>query len=547
MKIEKELERHEKILKMINNAYSVDDLPKISLSTISSYIATNTRFNDLRFNSKDFNIIAKNLIDNNYKEIKDLYFNIVIDKYPELDVEAINKKYNEIFDGIRLKYLLEEYNLKIFKSQIIKDNIDKENHETVMKNIRNSFDIKELPSVGIGDLNKNILKLANNNSIKKRFKTSELTDLTNAYLYSNGVGIVDYLIKIIEKQDLSSEDKRKLFDELLFNFSNDKVSNYIVEEIKAKEDRKLFIYKNDHEETIENIKNARRISQLPINISLSTLTSYLLGNSTIYRNDNRLKSENFKNLTYLLLSGNSFDDNEVIEEINNIVNNVYPDKKDAEKLLIEKFKSLPRTNYIIDEVNYTLERQKEFIQNCTSNVNVYFIPNEKSPIEGGKFFNVYINRVDNLNLDDLLPEDLSKIASPKMGIDSVEWYVQEHFDPTFKLVGGIILNKDETIGNVNVFRPNDGKVGVSREEKEKINKIDNLDKEIDDKQEKLTKINSDITEKEKTSSYIEEQMENIIAEYENKAMELQRKMLESITSLKQLHQKKLILKKENNE
>ena len=537
MKIERELERHLNVLEKINEAKIYDELPNISFSSITSYITSNTKFNDVKFSQKDFKPILDALIKNDFKKfdgLKELYINIVLSKCPDVSLEDIESKYEEIFEGVRINYLIEEITLKNVKSKMMKEEIDKENHEEIMKQINNSYDIRDLPNVGLGDLNKNILRNANNNSVKKRFKVSELSDITNVYLNNNGVGLPDYIIKLLEKQDLSNEEKRTLFEEMLKNFISDKNLGYIASEINSKEKRKLFIYKYDHEETMDNIKDAKRISQLPQNLSISTLTSYLLGNSTIYTNDNRFKSENLKYLTNLLLEGKKFDDDIVIEEIKNITNKLYPEKEDAYVLLINKFKSLPKTNYLVEEINYSLEKQKIFIKNCSSNVNVYLIPNEKSPIDGGKFFNVYINRVDNLNLDDILPEDLSKISSPKMDIDSVEWYVQENFDPTFKLVGGIITNKDETIGNVNVFRPNDGKVGVSREEKEKINKIDDLDKEIE--------------EKEKTSEYIEEQMNQIINEYEKKALELQKQMLEQMVTLRNsISSKKLTLKKNDNE
>lgn len=535
MKLEREIERHNNIISWIDDAETIDELPNISMSSITSYISSNTYFGENKFNQKDFKSITKMIMENKSdSEIKNCYIKIITNKYPETSIDDINKKYTEIFEGVRIKYILEEINIKNGKAKLIKDSIDKENHEEVMKQINNAYEIKDLPNVGLGDLNKNILRNANNNSLKKRFKISELSNISNAYLNNKGMGIPDYIIRLAEKQDLNKEEKRLLYEEILKNLINDKIPGYIASEINAKEERKLFIYKYDHEETMENIKEAKRISQLPQNLSASTLTSYLVGNSTIYSNDNRLKSENLKNLTNLLLGGNTFDDDIVIEEIKNITNKLYPEKEDAYILLINKYKSLPKTNYLVEEINFSLEKQKVFIKNCSSNVNVYFIPNEKSPIDGGKFFNVYINRVDNLNLDDILPEDLSKISSPKMDIDSVEWYVQENFDPTFKLVGGIITNKDETIGNVNVFRPNDGKVGVSREEKEKINKIDDLDKEIE--------------EKEKTSEYIEEQMNQIINEYEKKALELQKQMLEQMVTLRNsISSKKLTLKKNDNE
>ena len=44
-----------------------------------------------------------------------------------------------------------------------------------------------------------------------------------------------------------------------------------------------------------------------------------------------------------------------------------------------------------------------------------------------------------------------------MDIDSVEWFIQEYFDKTFKSDDEIIIKKNETIGSVNVFSSNDKK------------------------------------------------------------------------------------------
>ena len=100
------------------------------------------------------------------------------------------------------------------------------------------------------------------------------------------------------------------------------------------------------------------------------------------------------------------------------------------------------------------------------------------------------------------------------------------------LTGGIILNKDETIGNVNVFRPNDGKIGVSKEEKEKLDKIENLDKQIKEKEDKLASIDEKLKQKQRQSQVVEEEMSNIISDYEQKALELQIQLFKNIQTLK---------------
>ena len=226
------------------------------------------------------------------------------------------------------------------------------------------------------------------------------------------------------------------------------------------------------------------------------------------------------------------EDEVVISEVKKIALSKYPDKNDAFSLLYNKLSVLPKTYYLIEEVKYSQERQTEFIGRGSSNVNVYFIPNNKSPLDGGRFYNCYINRVGNLDLSQILPLDLDSIVPTEMDIDSVEWYVQEHFDPTFKTAGGIILNKDETIGNVSVFRPNDGTVGISPEEKEKMDEIDNLDVQIEEKRRMIESLNKEIEVKEKKSQDVGNRMQQILTSYEQKALALQMELLSNISDLK---------------
>ena len=132
-----------------------------------------------------------------------------------------------------------------------------------------------------------------------------------------------------------------------------------------------------------------------------------------------------------------------------------------------------------------------------------------------------------------------------MDIDSVEWYIQEYYDDTFKKAGGIILNKDESIGNVNVFKPNDGKYGVSKEEIEKLNKIDDLDKAIVEKESILKELKEEINTENSRKSDIEDRIENSINEYEKKVLLLQKELLSSIEEIKQeLNDKTLTRKKD---
>ena len=537
MSDERELQRHNKIIEQINNAKKREDLPNVSFSTIASFLATNVYFD----NRKISQILFKPVVDKiiiygsiNHPKVKNEFIKVIKENYSIGNEQEIIDKYNKISNSKRIGYVLNEINCKNEKLDKINKEENLQNHEDNMRTIQIALEVKDLPKVGVGELNRRLVRAINDNDFNTNIKASEITQLTNAYLKGYSDYDKDRIIEeICQLQDLTLDEKILLKEQIINAILMDETIGYIIEEIFAKEKRKLFIYGYEHQLTMEAIKQARRISQLPPNLTFSTLTSYLNGNTTIYTNDNRIKAEDLKTLTQLLLDGYKWEDDVITVEINKIVSIRYPDKEDAANLLLNKLSKLPKTYYFVEEINYSLTRQKEFIGNRCSNVNVYFIPNSKSPIDGGRFYNCYINRVDNLDLSQILPLNLDEIVPPKMDIDSIEWYVQEYFDDTFKAAGGIILNKDETIGNVNVFRPNDGKVGVSIEEKEKLSKIEDLDKQIVERQERLDRVVEQVKIKEEQTVKVEDKIRKIIVAYEKKMLSLQMEMLKSIENLKQ--------------
>ena len=111
-----------------------------------------------------------------------------------------------------------------------------------------------------------------------------------------------------------------------------------------------------------------------------------------------------------------------------------------------------------------------------------------------------------------------------MDIDSVEWFIQEKYDKTFKKAGGIILNKDETIGNVNVFRTNEDSSTVKNYEElsslyDRVNELfsernkeqeqflkslslflksqNEKDRELDELKNRIDSLNSDVKKRKK--------------------------------------------------
>lgn len=536
MNDEKELERHSNIINQIKNARTREDLPNVNFSNIASFLANNVHFNKEKISQTMFKPVIDEIINYGFvghQNVRTAFIRVILENYPNVTEEEVIEKYNYILKSKRISYLINEIGLKNERLEQITKTENKKIHDNIMKEIRQAFEIKDLPKVGLSELNKKLLKAVNDNDFNRNFKISDIKELTDIYLSDSTYREIEETVeKLCLKEDLSAEEKLLMKEQILGSLLTDETIEYVIEEIHSKENRKRFIYKNDHDERMEIIKQARRISQLPPNLTFSSLTGYLNGNTTIYTNDDRIKAEDLKHLTELLLDGYKWEHEPIIEELHNIINNVYPDKDDAFDLLFNKLSNLPKTYYLVDEINYSLSRQREFIGNNCSNVNVYFIPNDKSPIDGGRFYNCYINRIENLDLSQILPSDLDEIDSPTMDSDSVEWYVQENYDSTFKIAGGIILNKDETIGAVNVFRPNDGTVGVSPEEKAKMDAIADLDKQIEVKQEELSKLETELKEKEQKSSEVENGIKQLLQNYEKKALELQMELLKSISELK---------------
>ena len=510
MKPEKELERHNRILEQIKNAQTIEELPKIGPSTITSFIANNAGLCGSNFSQTVYQPVTDAILEcgtASNPKVLDAFIKVVEDNGPYyLTRNMIITKFNKALEMGRIDYILIEISERNQKIEEFNKKAKKEAHKEIMAQIKAAYEIKDLPKVGLSDLKQKIKK-ALKNTCYRYLNTAFISYIVDGCLGVRNNDLVDTAQPVVTAC-----------------LNVDETIEYTVEEIKAIEKRKLEIHRLNHEEIMENIKNAKRISQLPPDLSISTLNKYLLGNSTIYPNDNRLKAEDLKNLVELLMSGKKWEYMDVKKEISRITTQKYPEKSIAEILLYNKLSKLPRTYYLVEEIKYVQERQKEFIKNQDSNVNVYFIPNGKTPVEGGKFYNCYISRKDNIDLASKVPAG--------MDIDSVEWYIQEYVDDTFKAAGGIILNKDETIGNVSVFRPDDGTIGISPEDKAKMDRIANLDKDIEEKQKLVQSLDIVIANRQQTSSELESKIKMGLINYEKSVLAAQRQLVEHMTQLK---------------
>lgn len=482
MNQDREMERHNRILESIKKATRKEELPNVTASTFSTYLANNVYFDNRRISSKEFMPVFQGIMDYGFfvsYQVKDIFIDILKKNYPGKSEKEYLDKYVEMAKSSKTQNILVEIFERSNKLNQLLLREENDKHEIIMKQIRDAYELKDLPKVSRASITRYI---SNNSdtSYSDKINVSKLQKLASLLVEGYSVFDIEFreeLLKICK--DINLDRANEMHEEIMGRLVNNINLDYLVLEVKEKEDRIKFIYKNDHEETMGNIRDARRISQLPCNLSLSTITSYLSGNSIIYPKGVRIPAGEFNNIASLLISGKRFEDREIINELARIILDYYPEKfEEASTIMISKLSGLPKIYYYAEEVGLALSKQKEFISRGSSNVNVYFIPNPNSPIDGGKFYNCYISRAQSLDMKDLSPLKLDEIIPEGMDVDSIEWYVQEKYDPTFKTAGGIILNKDETIGSVSVFQPSDGKIGITPEEHSKYQELEDLSKQV---------------------------------------------------------------------
>ena len=348
MSEERELERHLKIIEQINNANTIEELPNITLPSISQYLAQNVYFDKLHISQTLFNPVLDLVVKHNTfinKEVKKAFVKVLKENYPNRKEEEYLEKYRQIASSPRIPNILIEVSEKNKKLQIFQDKLDLSNHEQTMKEINEAYEIRDLPKVGLSELNSKILKAFNNNSYVKDIRVSSFRNVTEAYLEElDDKTIAQLIIEFCNKFELSDEQKIEMSNQIYGSILLDKSIRYTVKEIKAKDERKLKIYQFDHEETMQKINEATRISELPQNATISALTGYLSGNSLVFKNGERIVNQDLKELTDLLLSGKKWEDQEIITELQNLCVKYYGDKAElAYPILYDKFKSLPRT------------------------------------------------------------------------------------------------------------------------------------------------------------------------------------------------------------
>ena len=523
-----ELDKHNQFIDKTNKANEITDLPRVSISDLNK--AMLKAINDNSFvktfkisdisdivdsylnGRKDFDILVESLC--NRQSIKD--------EDKKLMAEQI---IGSIINDNNVKYIIEElanYRDKAYYLGIRDDFIK---HKTVLENIAKATTIDELPKVSLSTLNQLILKCVNSNDFYNKFVTRDVGQLVSVYSimntnYFSAVNIKAIIKDVVDKAPVSDQVKQLMCEQIHAALMNERNIEYVVEELEAKENAKTHLYRNEHNQVMKKIDDAVYIDDLP-NLSPSTLTGYFASNSTIYSNDNRIPSVEFKELSGLLLDGYSLSSNECRNEIHRLTNMYYPDKDDAYELLYDKFNDLPKTAYYVEEIKKAVEKKSELIKNSNTFVNIYFVPNFKNT-SGGLFLDCYANQGEYLDLKNILPTTVFNFDLPgtrenpdePAKNDPISDYVKKNYDPTFRRIGGIILRLGERFRNISIVIPDLDQKLVSGDVKAALDKVANLDTIDVNSSDKLLLVDQKVGE-EKQFASINTDIGSILNGFEN--------------------------------
>ena len=194
---EKESNRHKKIMDSIRRAKCREDVPNVSLSNIASYLASNVYFDDRHISQSLFKPVVDMVIDYGFfgmPQVRDVFISVLKENYPDKNESEYIEKYNLINKSLRITNIIIEVSERMAKIQKFQDEEDLINHKNVLKDINKAYDVKDLPNVGISELNKRIQRSFNSNDFIKNIKVSSFKDITDAYMEGKSIKEIDFII-----------------------------------------------------------------------------------------------------------------------------------------------------------------------------------------------------------------------------------------------------------------------------------------------------------------------------------------------------------------
>ena len=181
---DKETKRHKEKLEQIRSAKTKAELPSASLSSITRFIANKSSIEGVKITQSDLKQVLKVITD--YQdvwviEVKAAYFDVLRIKFPGKTEEEYNKMFKAIFTSPQIMHYLNENSARNAKLAEFRERDELEAHKQTMKQIKQAFEIKDLPKIGLGTLNGKIMKATKNDFIP-RFSIEQIRTISEMLL-----------------------------------------------------------------------------------------------------------------------------------------------------------------------------------------------------------------------------------------------------------------------------------------------------------------------------------------------------------------------------
>ena len=148
MNQEKELERHNQKLQSIRNAQTKEEIPTANISAVTRYLSNNSSFDGNKVSPSEFNIVLDAILKYNFfimPEVKEIYMQVLKKNYPDKTQEEYEQKYSQIANSSNISHYIIEASERSAKLQEFKEQEELEQHKQNMKQIKDAFEIKDLP------------------------------------------------------------------------------------------------------------------------------------------------------------------------------------------------------------------------------------------------------------------------------------------------------------------------------------------------------------------------------------------------------------------
>ena len=146
---ERELLRHYNIIEEINSATSKDELPKVTVSLLSRFFASNLYFNDKHLNPTSFASISNKIVEDKMvtDDVKKDLLSLIKKEYIYVSDDELIDKLSTVLSSPRINYLVEEINLRIKKINELEAKKYLDEHNKNISLIKNANEIKEIPTI----------------------------------------------------------------------------------------------------------------------------------------------------------------------------------------------------------------------------------------------------------------------------------------------------------------------------------------------------------------------------------------------------------------